>query len=54
MYSALKYDVMKAYFKRVSDRKIHNGYITLEKKCYYVIKTNFKIRQKSRSTQNIA
>ena len=30
MYSALTYDVIKSYPTRVCDRKIPNGYITLE------------------------
>ena len=30
MYSALTYDVMKFYLTHVWDKKIHNGYITLE------------------------
>ena len=32
MYSALTYDVMKSYLKRVWEKKIRNGYITLETK----------------------
>ena len=28
-YSALTYDVMKSYLTRVRDKKIRNGYITL-------------------------
>ena len=30
MYSALTYDVIKSYFTRVRDKKIRNGYITME------------------------
>ena len=29
-YSALTYDVMKSYLTHASDKKIRNGYITLE------------------------
>ena len=29
-YSALTYDVIKSYLTRVRDKKIRNGYITLE------------------------
>ena len=32
MYSALTYDVMKSNLTRVRDKKIRNGYITLETK----------------------
>ena len=30
MYSALPYDIMKSYLTHVLDRKIRNGYITME------------------------
>ena len=30
MYSASTYDVMESYLTRVRDKKIRNGYITLE------------------------
>ena len=30
MYSALTYDVMKSYLRRVRDKNIRNGYTTLE------------------------
>ena len=30
MYTALTYDVIKSYLTRVQDKKILNGYITLE------------------------
>ena len=30
MRSALTYDVMKSYLTRVRDKKIRNGYVTLE------------------------
>ena len=45
MYSALTYDVMKSYLTSVRDKKIRNGYITLETsllcdKCKYEITAN--------------
>ena len=36
MSSALTYDVMKSYLTRVWDKKIRNGYITLETSCYVI------------------
>ena len=30
MYSALTYDVMRSYLTNVCNKKIRNGYITLE------------------------
>ena len=30
MYSALTYDVIKPYLSRVLDKKVRNGFITLE------------------------
>ena len=42
-YSVLTYDVIKSYLKGVRDKKIRHGYITLEKKGFYVIKKDLLV-----------
>ena len=45
MYSVSTSDIMKSYLTRVCNKKIRNGYITLEKKgCYAINKFSLRAR----------
>ena len=53
-YSALTYDVMKSYLTRVRDKKIRNGYITLDTKLgCYVIKFDTNANKTCKHIRNL-